>query len=188
MVHPLVGGSQETARDRSRAQKERALEIKVDIASKMAETISYQLVSADIAVLRKKKASTAAEEDAYYEYLKKSYIDASTISSKLESYFSETQTLIPKRWDSYCTLLRSISDVSRLYFYEAHSENQKRDLRNSLEVIRLYFRREEEKIDSIRLTTEMIFDADLWNKMRDLISEQGEEIVKDVLKLPIKVF
>jgi hypothetical protein len=37
-----------------------------------------------------------------------------------------------------------------------------------------------------RLTTEMIYDTALWNKVGNLFEEEGLEITREVLKLRIK--
>jgi len=94
--------------------RKKELEIKVDIASKIAEVMAFQIADSAISITRKKRKFTEPEEDAFYEYVRKRATDFYTIRSKLESYFSETDII--ERWRNFAYVLGSFGDVSRLYF------------------------------------------------------------------------
>jgi hypothetical protein len=61
------------------------------------------------------------------------------------------------------------------------------NLKVNLERIRNYFL-DNKQIDWDRLTTEMIYDQKLWDDVRNLIWQRGDEIITEVLEQPIKVF
>lgn len=173
--------------------RRKELEIKVDIASKMAEAVGYYIANALILTYRQN--FTVADEDAYYESMRKWYIDVNIISSKLDTYFPQTD--IRNRWEGYYDVLVAFNEATRYYFYESPSEEQKNDLKLQLENIRKYFKENNMHIDQKnnkdlhwwnRLTTEMRYNDDLWTKVANQVYAQSNKIIKDVLKLPMKVF
>jgi hypothetical protein len=164
--------------------RRKELEIKVDIASKISEAIAYQDANSIASTISKKETLTPGEKDAYYENTKKWYIDVSIISSKLESYFSDSD--IRKRWENYFAVLLAFSNSSFQYFYEDPG-GQKDALRGNLERIRKYFS-DNDQLDWNHLTTEMTYDEPMWDKVGKLVMQRGDEIIRDVLKHPIKVF
>jgi hypothetical protein len=166
--------------------RRKELEIKVDIASKMAEAVAYYLANALILTYREK--FTAADEVAYYESMRKWYIDVNIISSKLASYFPQTD--IRDRWVNYYPVLVAFNEAIRWYFYKSPSEEQKNSLkqqRENIEKIRNYFENNMHP-DWNRLTTEMTYYDPLWTKVGNLVYARSNEIIRDVLKQRIKVF
>jgi hypothetical protein len=159
------------------------LEIKVDIVSKMAEAMALQDANAFIYYLRKKKTLTDTEIDAYFADVKRWHTDTRIVGSKLQAYFPEED--IRKRWEKYCDLLAGYSSASRQYFYEYKEREEK--LKVNLESIRDFFSGDT-RVDWNQLISKLNFDKNEWNKVAVLVSERGDELVKQVLKLPIKVF
>jgi hypothetical protein len=60
-------------------------------------------------------------------------------------------------------------------------------LKSNLETIKIQYS-ENEQIDWDRLTTEMNYNDNLWSNVSNILGQRGEEIIRDFLKLPIKVF
>jgi hypothetical protein len=60
-------------------------------------------------------------------------------------------------------------------------------LKSNLETIKIQYS-ENEQIDWDRLTTEMNYNDNLWSNVSNMLGQRGEEIIRDFLKLPIKVF
>ena len=79
------------------------------------------------------------------------------------------------------------SNASRQYFLEDTSGEAKKILKGNLETIKIQYSHNK-KIDCDRLTTEMNYNDNLWTDVTDMLEQRGEEIIRDVLKLPIKVF
>jgi hypothetical protein len=165
--------------------RRKKLEIKVDIASKMAEAMGYQFANAAVFIDRETKIATDAERDVFYEDLKKWHADVSIIRSMLETYFPETG--LKESWGEYIHVLTSYSHAALLYFLKDPFIPQETNLKYNLEEIRKYFS-DNKQTDWDRFTTEMTYDEKLWDEVGDLIWQRGDEIIKDVLKLPIKVF
>jgi hypothetical protein len=163
--------------------RRKELEIKVDIASRMAEAIGYQIANAMTVAHEAKVEFTAAQWHTLYENHKKYFADTNIIRSKLETYFSGAG--VNERWDCYIPVLMSLDLASAQYFLKPRSEKEEFNLKFSLELIRNYFS-DDSRINWDRLTTD--YDEHLWQEITSLVSEQGDEIIKDVLNLPIKVF
>lgn len=164
------------------------LEIRADIASKMSEVIAYQMADAAVSMGRKKKSVTDADKATRDENFRKWYVDANIVGSKLESYFSEVG--IRRKWEIYCSILVQYSSASRVFFYEALSEEDKDALKHDLKMMRTYFEsvyEDKQPIDWDLFTTKMGFDEH-WYDVGEVLMRRGYEIIKDVLKLPIKAF
>jgi hypothetical protein len=165
--------------------RRKELEIKVDITSKMTEAIAYQKANALISTDRKIKVRKEDDKIAATgENLRNWYVEVNIISSKLQTYFPEI--CIRDKWEGYYLILLAFTNVSRDYFFEDSTDDQKRGFQNRLKIIRDYFP-DHEEINWDRFTTETTFDRDLWGDVGNLIFRRGDEIVKEVLKLPIKV-
>jgi hypothetical protein len=167
--------------------RRKELEIKVDLASKMFEVISYQEANSNASVDRRKKTFDDDLED-YYKNVRKWYMDVNIISSKLEAYFAETT--IRETWEKYYIALLNYSNASADYFYEDITGERKNILKDRLEQIREYFSKDtnDMEIDWNRLTTDITYDEEQWRRVGYLISRRGDEIAREVLKLPIKAF
>lgn len=163
----------------------KALEIKVDIASKMSEIMAFQTANAFTYLSRKKPTFTDAEKEARFEDQNRWYIDVNIVSSKLQSYFAEPA--FKTKWERHCVALLSFSNASRQYFLEDTNVEAKKTLKNNLETIKIQYS-DNKQIDWDRLTTEMNYNDNLWSNVSNMLGQRGEEIIRDVLKLPIKVF
>jgi hypothetical protein len=161
------------------------LEIKVDIATKISELIAYQVANSGALLTLEERTFSDVANVAFLENNKKWYIDVKVISSKLESYFPETG--IMKRWEEYCSVLTAITRFMRQSLYKAPTEEQEKSQIFFLEHIKNYFS-SNPQVDWNRITTEMTFDDVQWANLASLIMRRGDEIIKDILKLPIKVF
>jgi hypothetical protein len=163
------------------------LEIKVDIVSKMAEVMAKRRQEVAFSLEKRKQTFTVAEMDAFYENRNELGIDAELISSKLLTYFPEAD--IKDKWFKYDVILATVGNASRLYFQEPPEKGK---LKRQLETIKKYFSDNKqigwEQIDWDRLTSQMTYDDELWLKVRSLVLLRGREIVREVLKFPIKVF
>jgi hypothetical protein len=164
--------------------RKKKLEIRVDITSKMAEAVAYQVANAVFAIERRKNKFDDDETETFYEDMRKWYVDISTIGSKLDSYFSEAG--LSGRWRNFCISLETINIALRLYFLEARSEYENTNLKSYLAELRNYLS-DDKKADWDRLTTQMIFDPNLWNAILNVLIDQGEKMLKHVSKLPIKI-
>jgi hypothetical protein len=67
------------------------------------------------------------------------------------------------------------------------SEDEKSSSKSNLEEIRDYFS-DNKEINWDRLTTDMTYDDDQWTEISSLFWGRAYTMIKDVLKLPIKVF
>jgi hypothetical protein len=72
--------------------------------------------------------------------------------------------------------------LTRVHYVEAN-----KTLKSNLETIKIQYS-ENEQIDWDRLTTEMNYNDNLWSNVSNILGQRGEEIIRDFLKLPIKVF
>jgi hypothetical protein len=157
------------------------LEIKVDIASRMAEEISYQVANAVMAVDLKKQAYTDAEKNAHWENDRKWFININVIRSKLQSYYPDTD--IAERWDRYTLCLADIKDATQDYFDQDPEANRR--LKEQLARIKDYFS-DNESISWNDISE--AFDEDLWFDVIILARSSGDEIVRDVIESSIKIF
>jgi hypothetical protein len=152
----------------------------------MTEVIAYQKANALISTDRKIKVRKEDDKIAATgENLRNWYVDVNIISSKLKSYFPEIS--IRDKWEGYYLILLAFTNVSRDYFFEDSTDDQKRGFQNRLKIIRDYFP-DDKEIDWDRFTTQMTFDKELWGDVGNLISKKGDEIVRDILKSPIRAF
>ncbi len=72
---------------------------------------------------------------------------------------------------------------------EYTTDEHKRGFKHRLEIIRDYFANDKEVVvDWNRFTTHMTFDKEVWGDVGNLILKRGDEIVRDVLKSPIRTF
>ena len=164
-------------------RKRKELEIKVDIASKMAELIGYQIGEAADITLKRKDTLTHAEEDAPSEIPKKSLADANIIRSKLGIYFPETE--IAERWDHYYRILASFYMATSGFFLK--DAKQHPNFKRHLDAIRDYFS-DNKELKWDQLTPDKPYDENLWSSVANMVGYRGDEIIKDLLKLPIKAF
>jgi hypothetical protein len=162
------------------------LEIKMDIASKMAEYMSNLHVNAQVSINVKKDTFTDADRDTRFQNARKYLVDSRIIKIELENYFSDAG--IDQRWQAHALALYSFSMASIYYFLKDPSEDEKRRLENSLTKIRAYFPDDDKTVDWDRLTTDMTYDKDLWDNVSHLLEQQGDQIIKDVLKHRNKIF
>jgi hypothetical protein len=151
----------------------------------MSEAIGSHMANVTIARDRRKETWHEAEQDGFYENMKKWFVDTNIIESKLESYFPGEG--VKDRFKDYTDVLTSFYFATVIYFLKDPSEWDKDDLRTALGVIRNHFP-DNKQIDWDRFTTEMTYDVDLWVDVRLLLLQRGDEIIKDVLKLSVKVF
>jgi hypothetical protein len=168
--------------------RRKEMEIKVDIVSKMTDVIAYQKANALISIDRKIEVRKEDDEIAATGVnLRKWYVDANIISSKLQTYFPETG--LREKWEWYYLILLAFTNVSRDYFLEHTADEHNRGFKHRLESIRDYFSNEKEVVvDWSRFTTQMTFDKELWGDVGNLILKRGDEIVRDVLKSHIRAF
>jgi hypothetical protein len=166
--------------------RRKELEIKVDITSKMTEVIAYTMANSLLSTQRKITDSNSekikAEDD---ESLRKFYVDVNVINSKLESYFSEPK--INEKWVRYYETLLAFRYFSKDYSFEHTTDEQKNGIKFRAEAIRKYFS-DRKGIDWDRFTTQTAFDRELWGDVANLFSHRGNEIIKEVFNLLIKVF
>jgi hypothetical protein len=161
------------------------LEIKADIASKMSEIMAIQTANTYTSISRKKTTFTEPEKDAAFKDLNRWYIDINVVNSKLQIYFAEPA--IKTKWERHCAALLDFSNASRNYFLEDNSGEAKKKLKTNLEEIKIHYS-DNKKIDWVRFTTKMDYDDKLWTDVSNMLGERGEEVIRDVLKLPVKVF
>jgi hypothetical protein len=160
------------------------LEIKVDIASKMSELIADMMSDTVLYSYREYQTIDVTEDKVWQESRKKLVIDANIIRSKLESYFSGAD--IKHRWEDYFSVLQSFETFSRyLFLVEKPTADKEGILKNIVKDIEIYFS-DNEQINWDRVTTKSPLNQ--WFEITDLINKRGDEIIKDVLKLPMKVF
>lgn len=166
--------------------RRKEMEIKADIVLKMSEVIDYQKINAIISTDRKIKVRREDDEIAATgKNLREWYVDANKISSKLQTYFPETG--LREKWEWYYQTLLAFTNVSRDYFFEDSTHEQRSAFQKRLKIIRDYFS-DDKQIDWDRFTTQMTFDNVLWGDVGNLFSKRGDEIVGDVLKSPIRAF
>jgi len=113
------------------------------------------------------------------------FVDHLVIRSNLNSYFPGED--IKDRWHYYSDALTAYYFATIIYFREEVRADGKEDLQGFLVRIRNYFS-DKKEINWDRFTTEMTFNMDMWDAVRLLLLGRGDEIIKDVIKLPIKVF
>jgi hypothetical protein len=166
--------------------RKKELEIKVDIVSKMAEVMGYLIGESITLPKGTKDTLTDADEKAHFERIKKLYVDSRIVTSKLKSYFSEKDII--ERWDGYIGILASYGTAAFAYtLKDPTNAAWEGSLRYNLGVLRTSFS-DNKEIDWNRLTTEMIFDRDLWLKVNDSVENRGNEIIAHVLRLQPKLF
>jgi hypothetical protein len=78
-----------------------------------------------------------------------------------------------------------VAIASANYFDQDPDPRVKKDLEFRLGVIKDYFSNDKSiSLDNLTMT----YDDELWQDVIILVRSRGEEIIKDVLKLSIKVF
>jgi hypothetical protein len=162
------------------------LEIKADLATKMYEVISYQEANVFVSEQRQLEEWGPTEVEAYYERIRKSYMDVNMISSKLATYFPQSN--IRDKWENYYLTVFAFSNVTDTYFFKDISEEQKAGFKGRVELIRKYFSDNTEITEKEwnGFTTQLTYDHELSVKVGTLISHRGIDIVKEVLDLPIQ--
>jgi hypothetical protein len=160
--------------------RKKELEIKVDIASKMAEAMGTITGEAFYMTWIKRDTHSTDDQNTHYEKMKKWHVDSEITISKLESYFPEEH--IKERWEEYWAALVMYYVCSSVYFLKDAKEHA--GLQYGLEEIRRYFSDNKQMMD--RLTT--TYDDDLWTDVANLLGFRGDEIIKELLKLRIKAF
>jgi hypothetical protein len=183
-------------RDIEVERNKKALEIKVDIASKMAEIIASAFATVELVIIRKKQISTPAEKDAADEDTKKLIAGAYVVQSMLKCYSSEET--INQEWSNYSTALTSLRRASSLYFFKDRNPDETGMLRKELEEIKKYFSKKNlinfpdknKMINWEGLTTAntFTFNHELWMDVDTKIRDQGDKIIEDFLKSRIKGF
>jgi hypothetical protein len=166
--------------------RRKELEIKADLATKMYEVIAYQEANAFVSKERELEEWDRAEEEAYFERIRKSYMDVNMISSKLATYFPKST--IQDKWEKYYIPVFAFSNITDTYFFKDISKEQKEGFERHVKLIRDYFS-DDTKIDPKdwdRFTTQMKIDEKLWLNVGELISHRGIDIVKEVLNLRIE--
>jgi len=183
--HYLEGRRRE--REFAVEDRKKELDIKVDIASKMSEAMGHLMASASIAKDLEIKTHPELKSEGFYENLKKWSVDSNIIASKLESYFPEG---IKGRWKGYVDVLVAFYWITAYYYLKDLSKEDKDEFRFGLEFLKDYFKdsKQIEPKKWHRFTMELNIDENLWNEVRTLILQSGDEIIKDVLKLAIKAF
>jgi hypothetical protein len=89
------------------------LEIKTDLASKMAEAMALLDSEASLQIYLKKKLSVEEQNTARQNF-KKWFVEMKSIHSKLEAYFPDTG--ITKLWDIHLKLLDAFVSATQIYF------------------------------------------------------------------------
>jgi hypothetical protein len=165
-------------------RRRKQLEIKVDIASEMAKSIAHQGANAITAVNSKKKKLDENERAAHSEDVKEWFTQVNTIRLKLEGYFPETD--VSRKWHRYFGVLSSFSSISRYYFYDEPREDQKEAFKRNVQDMKNYLS-DKDMTNWDRFTTEITYDPKLWGDVFSGLMDRGDKIIKEVLKLEIKV-
>jgi hypothetical protein len=167
-------------------KRDKELEIKVELTSKMTEVISYTMANSILSTQRMITASNSekikAEDD---ESFRKFQVDANAISSKFGSYFAETG--INEKWMWCHEVLLAFRYLSKDYSFEHATEQQKNGFKFRLEVVKKYFS-DHKEIDWDRFTTQEPFDKELWGNVAQLVANRGYEIIREISKLHIQDF
>jgi hypothetical protein len=158
------------------------LEIKVELVSRMSEAISYPYTTAMTLASRKKKAFTEVELDSAYENFGKWFRRINIIRSKIQSYYPDSEIITA--WHAYLWILFAFYQASLDYF-RLDDDDAKKELLGSLEMIKVYLSNDE-SIEWNNLAT--AYDEDMWSRVANLLTDEGDKIINAVLKLKIKVF
>lgn len=166
-------------RDREIAveRNRKELEIKTDIASKIVQTVSYQLANLQSSVGNEKAIPT----DVFDENIRKFYVDANIIRSMLQTYFSKTDLTqkmdLIQKWGDYTRALISFSVVSSKYLLKNPTIEERENLKYNLDEIRKYSK-DNEKIDWTRLTADLTYEGALRADCRISCYPNYEELAK----------
>ena len=158
------------------------LEIKIEIVSRMSEAVSYIFTKEYMNTDLKKETLTDEEKKAIWENVEKFYNNIFVIRSKLQSYYRDTN--LGERWDKYWIVLDAVLDASVNYFI-SQAPHAKKELEHDVELIKNYLS-DDISINLDELTT--AYNTEVWREVVYQIRIRGDEITKELLKLPIKDF
>jgi hypothetical protein len=159
------------------------LETKVDLLSKMAEEITNRYGNALFYKIFKQQEFSPVERNTIRENDMKWFNSVNVIRSKLQCYYLDTN--IGEIWNDYFFVLDAATAASREYFSQDQDPIEKKELKKDLARIKAYFSKDK-SIKWDNLTT--AYDDHLWSEVLELLRKKGDEIMKNVLKLPIKTF
>jgi hypothetical protein len=162
------------------------LDIKVDIVSKMDETITHQIGNAVLLVSQKKVSLGENAQNAHLENMHKWYtLEAKGIESKLGNYFPETN--LKDRWNSYAHTLISFGNALFLYLFE--SDHHKKRVKPYLDDIIEYIKSTGNKAyrDLAKDLTSN-FNNELVTDIIAMFYVEGDNMKRDIMKSPIKIF
>jgi hypothetical protein len=162
------------------------LDIKVDIVSKMDETITHQIGNAVLLVSQKKVNLSENEQNANLENMHKWYtLEAKRVESKLSTYFPETN--LTDRWNSYAHTLMSFERALLLYLIGNDQHNNR--IRPYLDDIIEYIKSARNKAygDLVRDLSSN-FNNESVSDIIAMFYVEGDNMKRDVMKTPIKIF
>jgi hypothetical protein len=162
------------------------LEIKVDIVSKIDETIMHQIGKAVLLVSQKKKSLIENERNAHLEHIHKWYtLEAKGIESKLDTYFPETN--LNDRWNRYAHALIPFENLLLVYLFE--SDPHRTRMNPYLNEIIEYIQSTRNKAygDLVRNLSSNFNNA-LVSDIIAMFYVEGDNMKRNIMKTPIKLF
>ena len=164
--------------------RRKELEIKVEIVSKMDETIMHQIDKALSLTSKKPKRPTEVEQNSEFEYIKNWYsLEAKRIESKLNTYFPETT--LDNRWDTYARTLNQFIIALLVYLSESDPQNVAKPYSDKrIEYIKSTGNKKYEEDGLVEtLASNFNTGTDLVSDVIAMFSEEGGNIKKDIMKL-----
>jgi hypothetical protein len=162
-------------------RKRKALEIKVDLVSKITEV--YGSLSAKVVVSTERRKPISNIDQA----VEKSLGDGDIVHSLIRSYYS-SEADITNRWYDFASNYFEFADATSLYFVNDRTDGEKKSqFKRHLNEAKEYFS-DNKKIKWDRLTPDNPDDAELLVEINNLYGDRVSEIITHVLKLEINVF
>ena len=176
-------------RDIEVESRRREHEIKVDIVSKMDETINHQLSKALSIASPLKKIPTEEEQNTEVENIKNWYfLEAKGIESKLNIYFPETE--LGRRWDYYARILNEY--IMALFLYLIESDKQKAVKSYSDHIIEYIISTGNKKYEEDgvikRLTSNFNTGSEQASDLMGVFWVEAGNIQRDIMKTRINIF
>jgi hypothetical protein len=174
------------------------IEIKVEIVSKMSEFTADALGNAKTTIMRSKEEFSDAEAEKVLEKIEKWFGEVNIIRSKLQSYYGDTD--LAKTWFSYWDVVLQYYLATINYFLKAPEPVKApvpmKALEDQFKIISDYFSQnvkgefldKDKKPQKPWENLPMRYEETQWNNVNQAIMVVSDDIIKDVLKLPIKVF
>jgi len=167
------------------------LDIKVELMLKIDETINRQIsksLSISLGSILKKTLPTQEEQNTEVENIKNWYfLEAKGIQSKLSTYFPETE--LGRRWDYYARTLNGYVSACYVYLVEEDKQNAvKPHLDRIIEYIKSTGNKKYEEDGLLGRITSNFNTDEMVGDLTAVFWVEAENIQRDIMKTPIKIF